>query len=44
MIERLDSIAEAEGYSRNEVVAHFLRWAIQQYEKEQSDKPAKGRK
>jgi predicted DNA-binding protein len=34
MIERLDSIAKESGYSRTEVMLHFVRWAIQEYEAE----------
>lgn len=39
LLERLDEIADAENYSRNEVIAHFLKWAVEQYEAEK--KPRK---
>lgn len=34
LVTRLDEIAESDGYSRNEVVIHFLKWALEQYETE----------
>ena len=44
--ERLDEIAEetraddpnGAGYSRNEVIAHFIRWAMREYETERRAK------
>ncbi len=42
MIARLDEIADESGYSRTEVILHFCRWAIQEWEAERATK--KGRK
>lgn len=38
LLRRLDEVAELENYSRNEVVMHFLRWALVEYEKEKRSK------
>jgi len=34
--EELADIARLEGYSRNEVIAHFIRWSLAQYRAEKS--------
>lgn len=38
LLARLDEIADDENYSRNEVIAHFLKWALEQYETEKKPK------
>lgn len=38
MLETLDEIAESEGFSRTEVITHFLRFAIEAYRKEKGEK------
>lgn len=35
ILARVDEIAEDEDYSRNEVLVHFVRWALGEYEREQ---------
>lgn len=35
LIDALDEIAGATDYSRNDVVLHFLRWAVDAYKKQQ---------
>jgi len=50
--ERLKQIAaetraedpKGKGYNRNEVIMHFLGWAISEYEREKREQKAKGRK
>lgn len=41
MLKRLDEIAEESGYTRSEVMLHFWRWAIQEYEAEQASRRKK---
>lgn len=36
MLRRVDEIADAEGYSRNEVLVLFVTWALAQHERERS--------
>ena len=33
--ERISQIAHERGYSRNEVIIHFLKWALQEHEREE---------
>lgn len=33
-LKRTDAIAKAEGLSRNNVIEHLLRWALDQFEAE----------
>ncbi len=34
LLKRIDAVAKEAGYSRTEVLLHFTRWAIQEYEAE----------
>lgn len=36
LLKRIDAISKASGHSRTDVMLHFLRWATQEYELEQS--------
>jgi metal-responsive CopG/Arc/MetJ family transcriptional regulator len=38
LVERLDAVAKESGHSRTDVVLHFLRWALQEYESEKKAK------
>jgi metal-responsive CopG/Arc/MetJ family transcriptional regulator len=38
LLDRLDEIGESENYSRNEVILHFLKWALEEYEAEKKPK------
>lgn len=45
LLGRLQEIADAENYSRNEVIVYFLKWAVKAYEaerEEDSKKPKRG--
>jgi hypothetical protein len=42
LLELIERIAEEEGYSRNEVVQHFLQYAITEFQRERAE-PAEGR-
>lgn len=35
---RLEELAEAEGYSRNEIIVFLLKWGLEQYEAERKAK------
>lgn len=39
LIDELDSIAEATGYSRTEVIVHFLKAGLELYKAEKKQKP-----
>jgi metal-responsive CopG/Arc/MetJ family transcriptional regulator len=36
IVHKLDVIAQETNYSRTEVITHFMRWAIQEYEAEKT--------
>lgn len=38
ILKKLDAISKESGYIRTEVMLHFLRWAIQEYEAEAKPK------
>lgn len=38
LVKRLDVVAKESSYSRTEVILHFLRWALQEYEAEKRPK------
>lgn len=44
MIAKLDEIAAALGYSRNEVIVLFLQWAITEHEKDDGSPPPTARR
>lgn len=41
MLKRIDDVAEESGHSRTDVILHFLRWALQEYELERAEKRTK---
>jgi predicted DNA-binding protein len=42
MMARLDAVAQESGYTRTEVILHFLKWALEEYEVEKaSERKAK---
>lgn len=41
MWTRLDEIAEKTSYTRDTVIQHFLRWAIQEWEAEREGKKSR---
>lgn len=38
VVNRLDAIALEEGYSRGGVVLHFVKWALEEFEREKRSK------
>lgn len=41
LLAKLDVVARESGYSRTEVITHFVRWALQEYEMEKAKTPKK---
>ena len=41
ILVKLDGIAEDSGHPRSDVIMHFLRWALQEYEAEQQASDAR---
>lgn len=42
ILGRIDAVAKASNYTRTEVILHFLRWALEEYDAEQeTDRKAK---
>lgn len=39
LVQAIDEIGQSTGYSRTEVVNHFLRWAVREYRAEQQAAP-----
>jgi hypothetical protein len=44
LLQRLQEVAAAENYSRNEVIAYFLRWALKAYEAEREEEKKSGKR
>jgi len=38
ILKKVDRIAADSGYSRNEVLVHFVNWATREYEEEKKSK------
>lgn len=41
VLKDLDEVSEESGYTRTDVMIHFLRWALQEYRAEQSGKKSR---
>jgi hypothetical protein len=44
LLQRLQEVADAENYSRNEVIVYFLKWALGAYEADKADEDKKGKR
>lgn len=41
LIAELEAVAEESGYTRSDVIVHFVRWALDEYKREKAERKSR---